>query len=86
MNDYFLSVIRTYVPIGIGAVLSYIAVRWGIGVDDEMSTNLTIGFTALVTAVYYGLIRALEKRWPWIGKLLLGLGAAAKPVYVEPRR
>jgi 4-hydroxybenzoate polyprenyltransferase len=86
MNDYFLSLIRTWVPIGIGALLSWLAVNWSVGVDEETSAQLVIGATALVTAVYYALVRALEKRWPWIGQVLLGLGAAAKPKYAEPGR
>jgi hypothetical protein len=83
MNDYFLSLIRTWVPIGIGAVLSYLAVRWGIGVDEDTQAQLAIALTAVVTAVYYALVRALEKRWPAFGKLL---GTAKKPVYVAPPR
>jgi len=82
MNDLVLSYIRTYVPIGVGAGLSWLAVKYGIGVPEDVSAQLAIGLTAVVVAVYYGLVRALEKRWPWFGKLL---GASKKPVYIEPR-
>ena len=86
MNDYVLSLVRTWVPVGIGAVLSYVAVRWGIVVPEEISTELTVALTGLVIAVYYGLVRALEKRWPWIGRWLIGAGAKSKPAYELPRR
>lgn len=81
MSDLVLSYIRTYVPLGVGALLSYLAVRYGIGLPEDASAQLAIGATALVTAAYYGVVRLLEKRWPWFGTLL---GAAKKPVY-EPR-
>lgn len=82
MSDYVLSLVRTWVPIGVGAVLSYVAVRWGIVVPEDISTELTVGLTGIVIALYYGIVRALEKRWPWFGKLL---GAARKPAYSAPR-
>jgi hypothetical protein len=81
MSDLVLSYIRTYVPIGIGALLSYIAVRWGIGVPEDVSKEVAVAVTALVVALYYGIVRALEKKWPWFGTLL---GAKKEPVYVEP--
>lgn len=83
MNDYALSLIRTAVPAGIGALVSYLAVRYGIVVPDGLSTETTIWITGGVITGYYALVRALEKRWPRIGILL---GAAKKPVYVASRR
>jgi hypothetical protein len=83
MNDLILSYIRTYVPIGVGAVLSYLAVRFGVVVPEHLSTEATVVLTGAVIAGYYGIVRALEKRWPVFGRLL---GSQQKPVYVEPRR
>lgn len=83
MNDYFLSLIRTAVPAGIGAVVSYLAVKHGIVVPEGLSTEATIWLTGLVITGYYAIVRALEKRWPKVGILL---GAARKPVYVAPRQ
>ena len=84
MNDYFLSLIRTWVPIGVGAVLSWLAVKYAVVVPEDISAEVTAGLTGLVTAVYYALVRALEKRWPRIGALLLG--SAKKPLYAAPPR
>lgn len=82
MSDYLLSLIRTAVPAGVGAVLTYLATRWGIGLDEQTSAQVAAAATAVVTAVYYGLVRALEQRWPWFGKLL---GSAKKPLYAPPK-
>lgn len=83
MNDLILSYIRTGVPVAIGAGLSWLAVRYGIVVPESLSAEATIFLTGACIAGYYGIVRALEKRWPAFGKLL---GTAKKPVYVEPRR
>lgn len=83
MNDYALSLVRTWVPIGVGYVLTFLAVRWGIGIDENTSAQISAAVTAVVTALYYALVRLLERRWPWFGKLL---GSSKKPAYVEPSR
>lgn len=79
MHDYLISLVRTTVPAGVAAVLAYLAARWGIGLDADASVQLTAGVTALATAVYYAVARALEQRWPAVGKLLLG--SAKQPLY-----
>jgi len=83
MNDYLLSLIRTAVPAAIGAGVAYLARRYGLVVPEGLSAEATIWLTGLAITGYYGIVRALEKRWPRIGILL---GAARKPVYLEPRR
>lgn len=83
MNDLILSYIRTGVPIAIGAVLSWLAVRYGVVVPESISTEATVVLTGAVIASYYALVRALEKRWPAFGKLL---GKAKEPVYAGPTR
>ncbi len=66
----------------IGGLLSWLAVEHGIVVPAGLANEATIWLTGAVVTGYYGLIRALEKRWPRIGILL---GAARKPLYVPPR-
>jgi hypothetical protein len=83
MNDYVLSLIRTWTPIAVGAVLSWLAVKYGLALPESISNEVTVALTGVVIAAYYGIVRALEKRWPWFGKLL---GAAKKPIYAEPPR
>ncbi len=82
MNDYFLSLIRTWTPIAVGSVLSWLAVKYGIAVPESISNEVTVGLTAALIAGYYGIVRALERRWPWFGKLL---GKAKQPEYVPTR-
>lgn len=85
MFNLLLSYVRTYVPIGVGAALSWLTLTYGIVVPEETSaalaTGLTVLATAVITVIYYGLVRALETRWPWFGKLL---GARASVSYKRP--
>lgn len=82
MNDYVLSLVRTWVPIGVGAVLSWLAVKYGVAVPESISNEVTVALTGVVIGVYYAIVRGLEKRWPAFGKLL---GRAKQPEYVQPR-
>lgn len=79
MSDQIISYIRTYVPVAIGSLLSFVVTRYGIVVDEEISTALATLLTAVLIAVYYFLARQAEKRWPQVGKLLLG--SAKQPEY-----
>lgn len=80
MSDYLTSIIRTFVPVGVGALLA----SHGISIGEADSTGLTAACIALVTAAYYAAARAAEQSGqPWlaaIGRFLLG-GIARTPVY-----
>ena len=76
--NLFVSLIRTYVPIAVGAFLTYLAINFNVVVDAGTSLGLTTAFTGLVMAVYYTLARFLESRWPWFGVLL---GSTRQPAY-----
>jgi hypothetical protein len=84
MNDFITSLIRTWVPIGVGAVITWLATNYNVVVPDDASSSLVVGVAALVTAVYYALARAIEKRFPGLGKVLVGLGAGKSPEYPTP--
>jgi hypothetical protein len=84
MSDYLISLIRTWVPVGIGAALTWLATRLGIVLDEDTSAQAAVVATVLVVAVYYAVVRKLEQRWPAIGRVLLGLGAAKTPTYTAP--
>lgn len=81
MNDFITSLIRTYVPVGVGAALTWLATTFSIIVPDDASAGLTLFIGALFTAVYYLLARAIEKAFPALGKLLVGLGIGKAPEY-----
>lgn len=81
MNDFIVSLVRTWVPVGIGAVLTWLATNYNIVVPDDASSSLVVGVAALVIAIYYALARAVEKAFPALGKLLVGLGIGKAPQY-----
>lgn len=81
MNDFLTSLIRTWVPVGIGAFISWLATNYDVIVPEDASSSLVVGVVALVTAVYYALARAIEKAYPMLGRLLVGLGAGKAPEY-----
>jgi hypothetical protein len=78
LNDYVLSSIRTYVPVVVGVVLTYLATHFNVVLPEDASAGLLIAVTGVVVGLYYGLVRALETRWPWFGKLL---GSSKQPEY-----
>lgn len=82
VRDQLASLIRTYVPIGVGFVLALLARKYDVILDDASSAALTSGVAALVSAVFYGVVRILESRWKPVGWLL---GLAVRPQY-EPGR
>jgi uncharacterized membrane protein (DUF441 family) len=80
MNSFVTSLIRTYVPIGVGAVIAWLATL-GLQLDAETQTSLVIALTGIIQAAYYFIARWIEKRFPQIGTILLGSSKA--PVYRE---
>lgn len=79
ISNYVTSLIRTYVPLGVGVLVSWLA-SLGITVSDSAQTALVAGLGALAAAVYYALVRLLENRWPWFGRLL---GKPTAPKYID---
>lgn len=76
-SAYGRSLIRTVVPIVVGAVVGWLATR-GVEVD---SASLIPAVDAVAAAAYYALVRAAEQRWPALGWLL---GAPGAPSYSAP--
>lgn len=68
---YGRSLIRTIVPIAVGALVGWLATR-GITVDASVIIPAVDGIAA---ALYYAGVRALEQRWPRLGWLLGSPGA-----------
>ena len=81
MNNVAVSLIRTWVPIGVGALISWL-ITLGIEVDEETQKGLVIACTALIMAIYYGVVKLLERKFPWVGVLL---GIRAQPAYIETK-
>jgi hypothetical protein len=80
MTEFVLSLIRTWVPIGVGALIAWLA-SIGIDAGDQASVGLTVAGTAIITGLYYLIVRTLESRFPWFGVLL---GAPRTPARYTP--
>lgn len=81
VTDLLTSIVRDVTGKVVGAILG-LALALGITVPADMSAQLTIvvgGLLALVCQViYYVAVRAAERRWPAVGRLL---GVARPPTY-----
>lgn len=72
------SYIRTFVGLGVGALVTWLFRRWNVVLDDSSTQAATIGATAVVSGVYYAVVRLLESKWKGFGWFL---GLATKPKY-----
>lgn len=77
MADLVPSLIRTYVPILVGQVAAWLALK-GVQLDDATVVAATAALGGLLSAIYYLLVRLLEQKFPQLGILL---GSAKKPEY-----
>lgn len=77
MSDFFISLIRTYVPWVVGAGIAWL-VNAGFDIAPDVSAAAAVAAVGLVSAVYYFAVRWLESKIPWLGVLL---GAPKAPVY-----
>lgn len=80
MSNFVTSLIRTYVPIIVGALVAWL-ITVGIELDANTQAGLIVGLTGILQGAYYLAVRLLERKFPQIGVLL---GSTQKPVYVEP--
>ena len=81
MNDVVISFIRTYVPIAVGSLISWLATK-GLDIDAQTGQGLIVFLTGILIAAYYGVVRLLERQWPQFDVLL---GSTKKPEYTEPK-
>src|SRR3546814_14070514 len=81
VGDYLVQQIRTYVPSGVGALISWLALR-GVEVTSDQKLLLVTGSTALATGVYYTAASAVQRKWPTVGRVLLG--SKKTPTYSLP--
>jgi hypothetical protein len=82
LSNYVISAIRTYVPLGVGVLLTWLASRLHVVIDPSSQAGLVALCVAVLSATYYALARLLEHRWPMLGVLL---GVPAKPAYAALR-
>jgi hypothetical protein len=80
-HDYYLSHLRTFVPLLVGPVLAWLANK-GIDLSDQSPAIVALVSSVLI-ALYYSTARALERKWPKAGKLMLG--SSKVPIYLDKR-
>lgn len=88
VNDYVYSLIRTYVPVVVGLVLGWLARKYDIVIDGGTSTAWVLATSAILIALYNGVVRALESFIvPKLGAISWFLGDFRKgntaPVYPD---
>lgn len=90
VSDVAVSLIRTWVPIGVGAVVAWLAASRHVVLPAHASAALGAFAAAACAAAYYGIARALEhakgasmpaKLARTLGRYLLG-GVMKTPIYV----
>lgn len=79
LSDGVARSIRTYVPIGVGFAVTWLATSLHIVIGPSSQAGLAAFAVTVVTAAYYALARVVEKRWPKVGKYLLGAPKPAPP-------
>jgi hypothetical protein len=78
LSNTAISAIRTYVPIGVGLLLTWLASTLKVVIDPSSQAGLVAAATTLLIALYWALARLLEKLNPAFGWLL---GSPTQPVY-----
>lgn len=80
MNDFTIGHVRTYVPVVVGYVVTYVATNWGIIISEDTSRSVSLAILSAIAVAYYAVIRRLGKKYPMVEKML---GAANQPGYTE---
>lgn len=77
LSNQLIGLIRTWVPIAVGAVISWFATI-GLNIDAETQAASVVALTGVIQAAYYTVVRLLESKYPAVGWLL---GSAKTPSY-----
>lgn len=80
MSQMLPSLIRTYVPLGVSFLVSWL-LTLGIPVNDNEKALVISGFSSIIAAAYYAGARVLERRFPWATVLL---GSSVQPTNYAP--
>jgi hypothetical protein len=87
LNPLAANLLRTYVPIAVGAAAAWLAAR-GIQVDAQTQAAAIVAMTGVFQAAYYTIVRVLEEKWPAVGAVLLlskpAISSAAPESWDDP--
>lgn len=78
MSDYVKSVIRTVSSYIVAVLAKWLAEKLGFQIDEA---GLTEAFIVIFGAVWYGIIRLLEQKFPKLGWLI---GWNTRLTYTKP--
>lgn len=81
LSNFVIGAVRTYVPIAVGFLLTWLATSLHVVVDPSSQAGLIGLCVALLSSGYYALARLLEKWQPALGVLL---GVPSAPAYQPP--
>jgi hypothetical protein len=83
--DVLTSLIRTWVPVGVGALLTWFAASTHTGIPPRASATVGALVAAALSAGYYAIARLLERTTSTlardIGRWMLG--GAVPPLYLD---
>ncbi|MEV0843598.1 hypothetical protein AB0I55_29145 [Actinocatenispora sera] len=77
LSNLIPSLIRTYVPLVVSGLVAWLT-SLGVPLTDKQSAALVVLVGIAAGAVWYGVVRVLEHRWPALGALL---GSPTRPTY-----
>jgi hypothetical protein len=81
VRDFILSLIRTYVPMGVVGALTAVALWFDAEITEDMTTGVTAFAVIAATSLYYLAARLLETRFPWLSFLLGTPKDVSTPTY-----
>lgn len=79
MSEQTPALVRTLVPMIVGAASTWLLTTLGVTLPLEPATELV---TLILSGAYYTVARWLEQRWPVLGAILLG--SSKQPRYDSP--
>lgn len=85
-SNQAVTIIRAGVAAAVGYLIAFAAAHGFPSVDPAVKAVIITAIVGVVTPLYYSAVAWLEKRWPWLGHLLLVTPpkADARPQPVPP--
>jgi hypothetical protein len=81
VRDFIISLIRTYVPMGVIGALTWLSLTLDLELTEDMTTGVTTIAVLAASALYYVAARLLETRFPWLSFLLGTPKDVSTPTY-----